>query len=208
VAAVIAPQPSNFDQVAFGTSAFVELLKNSFEIAAIILGAIWTYFNFFKGRTYRPRLECNVDGSVHTDSGRPLLKALTKVKNVGLSKVRIDQEGTILQLFSSVRQNSIPSFPCQVTWNDRPAVFDVFKEHKWVEPLETIEDQVLIELPDDRTSDYKLNLKVLSKRIWWKVLSNGISWTARSIVSVGGRMKGGTDGQSSGSDASRPKRDS
>ena len=45
-----APSPSQFDQVGFGVSAFVEVLKNACEIAAIAAGGIWTYFNFFKGR--------------------------------------------------------------------------------------------------------------------------------------------------------------
>ncbi len=61
-----APLPSQFDQIGFGVGAFIEVLKNVCEIAAITIGGIWTYFNFFKGRTYKPRLECEVDGSVET----------------------------------------------------------------------------------------------------------------------------------------------
>lgn len=189
------PQPSQFDQVGFGISAFVEVLKNVFEIAAIATGAIWTYFNFFKGRTYRPRLECRVDGFVETHSGRSLLKVVVKAENVGLSKVSIEQRGTILQLYPAVTQSSTPSFPCQVIWSDKPAVFDVFKDHAWVEPSEPIEDQVLIELPDDKAPAYKLTLKVLSKKI---------SWTARNIVSGLDEhcIEGGSRDQVSGSDAS------
>jgi hypothetical protein len=189
------PQPSEFDQVGFGISAFVELLKNVFEIAAIGAGAIWTYFNFFKGRTYRPRLECKVDGSVETHSGRSLMKVVVRAKNVGLSKVSIEQRGTILQVYPAVTQGSSPSFPCQVMWGDKPAVFDVFKDHAWVEPSEPVEDQVLIELPDNKAPAYKLNLKVLSKKI---------SWTARNIVSSSEkrRTNGGTHDEGAGSDAS------
>jgi hypothetical protein len=189
------PQPSQFDQIGFGVSAFVELLKNVFEIAAIGAGGIWTYFNFFKGRTYKPRLECEVDGSVETHSGRPLMKVVVRAKNVGLSRVSIEQKGTILQIYPAVTQSSSPSFPCQIVWSDKPAVFDVFKEHAWIEPSEPVEDRVLIELPDTKAPAYKLNLKILSKKI---------SWTARNIV-VGSeehRTKGGTHGKSTGSDAS------
>ena len=72
--------PSQFDQIGFGVSAFVEMLKNVCEIAAIGVGAIWTYFNFFKGRTYKSRLECEVDGSLEASSGRLLLKVVVTAK--------------------------------------------------------------------------------------------------------------------------------
>jgi hypothetical protein len=188
-------QSSQFDQIGFGISAFVEVLKNVFEIVAIATGAIWTYFNFFKGRTYRPRLECRVDGSIETHSGRSLLKVVVKAKNVGLSKVSIEQRGTILQLYPAVTESSAPSSPCPVVWSDKPAVFDVFKDHAWVEPSEPVEDQVLIELPNDKAPAYKLTLKVLSKKI---------SWTGRNIVSGSEehRIEGGIRDQGPGSDAS------
>jgi hypothetical protein len=35
----------------------VDVLQKLFTIAAIVVGGIWAYFNFFKGRTYRMRLE-------------------------------------------------------------------------------------------------------------------------------------------------------
>lgn len=167
------PPASEFDQIGFGISAFVELVKNIFEVVAIGAGGIWTYFNFFKGRTYRPRLECSVDGSVEEHSGQRFLKVIVRAKNVGLSKVPIEQKGTILQLYESVLSSSSPQFPFQATWADSPAVFDVFKEHAWVEPSEPVEDHVLIELPRNGVPAYKLNLKVLSKKI---------SWTARNVV--------------------------
>jgi len=148
---------------------FVEILKNIFEIAAIIAGGVWTYFNYFKGRTYRSRLECNVEGSIITHSSRSLLRALVKVKNVGLSKVSIDQRGTILQLQRAVTCGKNPEWPCQAMWDDHPAVFDVFKEHPHVEPSEPVEDLVLVELPQDkdRLSAYRLILRVSSgKQVW------------------------------------------
>ncbi len=191
--------PSDFDQIGFGISAFVEVLKNVCEIVAIVVGAIWTYFNFFKGRTYRPRLECEVDGLMGTHSGRPLLKVVVKAKNVGLSKVLVEQKGTILQLCPAADQNTAPSWPCQIAWSNEPAVFDVFTDHKWIEPSEPIEDWVLIELPDDKVPAYKLTLKVLS---------NEISWTATNIVaSVTRGIDGGTCDPNSGSEARGPEPD-
>jgi len=192
-----APPPSQFDQVAFSVAACVEVLKNGFEIAAIIMGGIWTYFNFFKGRTYRSRLECEVEGSIETHSGRSLLKVVVRAKNVGLSKVLIGHEGTVLQLYSALATSSSPSWPCEAIWSDEPtAVFDVFKDHDSVEPSEPIEDQVLAELPDDEVPAYKLTLKVLSEKLFW---------TAKTIVqgSAKHRIKGGICGEGIRSGPSR-----
>ena len=51
-----APSTSQFDQDGFGISAFVEVLKNVFEIAAIGSGAIWAYSNFFRSHWNRMTL--------------------------------------------------------------------------------------------------------------------------------------------------------
>src|SRR5438105_3831944 len=36
-------------------STWVETAKNVCEIFAILVGAAWTYLNYFRGRTYKPR---------------------------------------------------------------------------------------------------------------------------------------------------------
>jgi hypothetical protein len=167
------PPPSQFDQVGFGVSAFVEVLKDFVETLAIIVGGFWTYLNYFKGRTYRSRLECNVEPSIVTHPPRSMLKVVVKVKNVGLSKVSIQQEGTALQLHRALTPKASPPWPCQAMWENDPALFDVFKEHTSVEPSEPIEDQVLVELPRDKASAYKLTLTVRSGKEFW---------TAKSIV--------------------------
>jgi hypothetical protein len=189
--------PSQFDQIAFGTAAFVEVLKNVCEIAAIGTGAIWTYYNFFKGRTYKPRLECGVYGTVEAHSGRLFLKVVVKAKNVGLSRVLIEQSGTALLLYAAEIPNASP-WPLQTIWSGSPAAFEVFKDHAWAEPSEPVEDQMLIELPDDRAPAYKLILKVLSKKI---------TWTAKNIVggSEENRIIGGLCAESPGPEAGGPK---
>ena len=187
--------PSQSDQVGFGIAAFIEVLKDVFEIAAIAMGGVWTYFNFFKGRTYKSRLECEVHGSVETHSGQPWLKVVMKTKNVGLSKVPIERSGTFLQLHSAIAPRTCPPWPCQATWNQAPAVWGVFKDHDWLEPSEPIEDQMLIELPDDKAPAYSLTLKVLSGKLWW---------TATNIVRASDKhgVPGGTYEPGSGARAS------
>ena len=76
-----------------------EILKNVATIIAIGAGAVWAYFNFFKGRTYRSRLEPKVSGKVISRNGASYLIVTAQLKNVGLSDVRIDQKGSALRVF-------------------------------------------------------------------------------------------------------------
>ncbi|MGA7967719.1 MAG: hypothetical protein WB983_03735 [Terriglobales bacterium] len=192
------PSPSQFDQVAFGMGAFVEVVKNLCEITAIAMGGIWTYFNFFKGRTYKSRLECEVNGTVEIHSGQSWLKIVMKTKNVGRSKVPIGREGTVLQVQSAVVARTPPRWPMQANWREGPAVWGVFGDHDWLEPSEPIEDHLLIELPDDKTPAYRLTLRVLSGNLWW---------TATNVVQSSEKnlMKGGGYESGSGSGAGRPE---
>jgi hypothetical protein len=119
-----------------------------------------------RGRTYRARLECSVEGAI-IGSPRPLLRIVVKLKNVGLSKVAIKQEGTILQLHRAVTPEKGPPWPCRAMRDNQPAVFDVFRENSHVEPSEPVEDLVLVQLPQDRASAYTLILRVSSgKQVW------------------------------------------
>ena len=79
---------------------WVEIVKSLFEILAICVGALWTYFNYFSGRTYKPRLECSADTTLAKRSGHTFLSVVVRVKNIGLSKVPIEQKGTALLVFS------------------------------------------------------------------------------------------------------------
>jgi hypothetical protein len=154
-------------------SHWVETVKNLCEILAIFGGAAWTYLNYFRGRTYNPRLECSIDASVEKHSGHSFLTTVVRVKNIGLSKVPIDQKGTALLIYSADLEDRAPSFPSQLRWNEPVAAFDVFAGQRWVEPAESIAESLMVDLPHGGTFTYKIALKVVSGEIWW---------TAESIV--------------------------
>jgi hypothetical protein len=77
-----------------------DILQKLFTTAAIIVGAIWTYFNFFRGRTYKIRLEPEVSGKAVTIDGLNHLVAAIRLKNVGLSRAEIEQKGSALELLA------------------------------------------------------------------------------------------------------------
>ncbi len=121
-----------------------------------------------------------------------------KTKNVGLSKVSIEKRGTVLQLHSAAPPKARPPWPCKATWSGDAAVWDVFIDHEGIEPSEPIEDQVLVELPDDKAPAYRLTLKVMSGGIWWTV-------TKIVGTSEKHRITGGTYDPGPGARASRPE---
>jgi hypothetical protein len=51
------------------------VLQNLATIVALFLGSLWTYFHFVRGRTYTPRLELDVEGTV---VGSPILTSSSR----------------------------------------------------------------------------------------------------------------------------------
>jgi hypothetical protein len=161
------------------TQTTVDIVQKLFTIAAIIIGGIWTYFNFFRGRTYRMRLEATVSGKIVTFKGSNHLIADISLKNVGLSKVEIEQQKSALHVLSyefPVGTRSIVG----ATWKDLH-VFPVFESHHWIEPGEAIEEQRLMTIPANARTAFQLRLEVVSKEFSWAVVKE-ISWTAVRIV--------------------------
>jgi hypothetical protein len=148
-------------------SSWVETVKNVCEILAILVGAAWTYLNYFRGRTYKPRLECSIDASVEKHSGHSFLQVAVKVRNIGLSRVPVDPRGTALLVYSLAAQDHTPSFPSQIRWDNPVAAFGLFSGKKWVESSETIAEALMVALPRAGAVTYKVTLKVVSGEIWW-----------------------------------------
>ena len=106
---------------------------------AIIVGGLWAYYRFGKERTYRPRLDVEMVGEWLTVDTRPLLLARVRVTNIGASVVRLEQRGTGLRV-SRIEQVDQPG---PVQWQV-VKVFPLFEEHAWIEPGETISDDLLL----------------------------------------------------------------
>jgi hypothetical protein len=146
----------------------VDIVQKIFTIAAIIVGGIWTYFNFFRGRIYRMRLEPTVSGEVTTFDGVSHLIATMRLKNVGLSKVEIEQKGSALQVLSYDAHGGTAKV-VSAAWKNL-AVFPVFESHQWIEPGELIEEQRLIVIPEGVHAAFQLRLRIISHEISWKVM--------------------------------------
>ena len=153
------------------TKDVFDVLKNAATIIALGVGSVWAYFNFFKGRTYRSRLEPKVSGKIISRNGAYYLIVTAQLKNIGLSDVKIDQKGSALRVFAYTfaerpsKARSVEQF--------RLITLSVFEDHGWIEPGELIEDQRLIAIPD---------VEHVALQIRLRLVSNGIEWNSAAII--------------------------
>ena len=59
------------------------------QALAILLGGLWAYFKFVRGRTFAHRLELGIDASTVATAQGTGLKVTATVKNVGLTKLTL-----------------------------------------------------------------------------------------------------------------------
>lgn len=112
--------------------------------AAVVIGGVWAYFKFVKGRTFRPHVEIGVSGRWLGPRGSAGLLLAVRLKNIGSGKVELRQEGTGVRLRQPA-DHQLPE-PAETAWVDH-GVYEIFVEHDWIEPGETIEDDLLLRLP-------------------------------------------------------------
>jgi hypothetical protein len=143
------------------------IIQSIFTIIALIVGAIWTYFTFVKGRALTPRLEPKLSLKTFTTGNQKYLVATIQLKNAGSTKVDIVQEGTILGVFS---YEPIPTTAEveSIEWSKYKAS-PILKDHYWIEPGETLEEPVLFTLPVTNLAIYKVLLRINSKKTTWTI---------------------------------------
>ena len=66
----------------------------------VIVGGIWAYFKFIKGRTFKPNLVPKVAGETRHKNGDVYLIATTEVENAGASIVSINHQYTVIRVFT------------------------------------------------------------------------------------------------------------
>jgi hypothetical protein len=152
----------------------IDIIGTLITGAAVVVGGVWAYFKFVKGRTFRPRLEVHMFGQWRRVDQRQLLHARIRVKNIGSSNVTLVQEGTGLRI--SVLGPNQPSPPALSSW-DHQKVFVILQEHAWIEPGETVSDDLLLNLgtPDPVPTLFEARL------VWGRNRGN-VVFFAREII--------------------------
>ena len=91
--------------------------EHLFKVLAIIGGGLWAYYQYFRGRTFTPRLVTMLSGSIaSTAKGHELLQVTATLRNVGLSKMLIESEVSALRVLEYKGSKDV-SFVDSVTWD-------------------------------------------------------------------------------------------
>jgi len=140
-------------------SEVLDVIDKATKIIALFIGGAWAYLNYLRGRTFKRRLEPSLTGKTIHAKDTVLLSGVAQVKNVGLSKVGIEQRGTAVEVLGGVK---LPTSKTALG-TKHIVVPSVFKVHGWIEPGELIEESFAVPVPDDpEVLAYRLRLRIVS----------------------------------------------
>jgi len=155
-------------------STVLDIVDKSVKVAAVLIAGTWAYLNYLRGRTFKRRLEPQISGNLLCVDKDWFVCGEAQLKNVGLSKVTIEQKGTAIVVEDLVVAKDSKDSPA--VFSDEVAVLEVFKTHKWLEPGETVKESFLTLLPSDRNR--------IAVRLGLRVVSHDIEWNADSIAEI------------------------
>ena len=177
--ATLSPTPPE----ASGWHKVIDSSQKLVTALGIIVGGFWAWLKFFRGRTFRSRLELMVSAKIIMSGTNKFLKATMQMKNVGLSQVKLKREAIYLDLFLINAAKVKPAQQLYSAMWSEPVTFEVFVDHGWIEPAEEISDELLFQLPESEQLACKLKLTVNSRGNSWGVFeTEGTRWSATAIV--------------------------
>ena len=149
------PDPNPHPTLSFA----LDVADKAIKLAAVLLGGIWTYWNYRKSRTYEQKMELVLSSSILVRTGFYIQISAT-LKNLGATVHRVQQEGTYCELIAVFDDLSEQSL----------RLLSVFTRDQYVEPGETISDRLLslIEVDTTRMVWLKVELRVTSGSVEWQ----------------------------------------
>lgn len=170
------------------TKTVFDIVQAGVTTIAIVVGGIWAYFKFVKGRTFKPRIQVELSGQWRDvrENGHirksKLLHVRIRVKNIGLSDIRLIQRGSGVLVSLMAEKQRIP--PASSSWQDGK-VYKVLRKHDWVEPGETVSDEFLVNLGVSRFEP-----AMLEARLVWEGQRGNTTFNAKRIIPSDAVMTG------------------
>lgn len=153
--------------------------------SAVIVGGIWAYFKFVRGRTFANRAELNVSISFERADARLHLSAIFTLKNTGQSRIPLNSKMKAARLFGMVDSQESDG-PAETRW-ERIKTTPIFEQHEWLEAYETVTDTVVYRLPAPGShhiwhTAYQVEAIVGARR---RLLTRkGVQWQARAVAFI------------------------
>jgi hypothetical protein len=154
------------------TRDFTGSIQSSVQALAFLIGGVWAYYKFVKGRSFQDSLSPIISGRFVSIDASVYLVISVQIKNPGSTKVDFNREGSAIIVY----EYAVTSEPEIHTVADkRLTAFDVFKPNeRYIEPNEIIELKRFVAIPGPIKLGYRLEVEILSK--------SGFTWTATTIV--------------------------
>ncbi|MFE1665251.1 hypothetical protein [Microbacterium sp. P02] len=128
----------------------VLFIESVVTTSALVIGGLFAYFRFIKGRVFAQRAVPSISGEWEA-TARPTLRVSVALHNVGASRLTLLPEGTGIRVHTIDPEQSLP--PAEVRWR-RIMTADAFvakrgtgeRRHETVEAGEHIDDELLLDL--------------------------------------------------------------
>ena len=162
--------------------ALADIVVKVLTAAAFVVGGLWTYFHYFRGRTYRPKLELTLEMDVDANRRNCLVVIKPELKNVGLSRVDIDLDSSGVRLMEC---SSMSDFKDVLSVPERHlATFDVFQAHHWIEAGETIRDVRLVAVPHGIREALSATVRIVGMQHTRLGCRRTFQWSVSRVVVV------------------------
>jgi hypothetical protein len=160
-----------------------DVASNIVTSVAVLVGGVWAYFKFIKGRTFAHRAELDVSPSLETSADSLYLSVTITLKNTGLSKLPLNDNMKVTRLFglTHVANGAVSA----AKW-ERVLTVPILDQHAWLEAQETVTDTVVYSLygttdgKGARHSAYQVEALVGARRRL--ITRRGTRWQARAVV--------------------------
>jgi hypothetical protein len=163
--------------------AWISDVLNVLQALAIVGGATWAYYKFFRGRTFARRAQLSIEGDLLTRKGRNAAHVRLSFRNSGASDIPLRAKALFVDRLSTGHWNPAPDW-------EQVAVVNVLADDDWLEGGEEISDEVLVPLPDQDPADepfaYKARCVIYDRRR----KPGGLRWTAEAIIPIESAPKG------------------
>jgi hypothetical protein len=155
-------------------SDLLSAAESAATIVALVVGGVWAYFKFIKGRVYRPRLQVTIETDTLLLKDQAYLVCSLSLKNIGSSKIMLVQQGSGLRVSSMKGPVKAFSEPDWV----HETVHDVFQHHEWIESSEAITHEFLFPV------DVSKGVLLLEARLVCKRRRTNLSIYGRRIATL------------------------
>jgi hypothetical protein len=111
--------------------------------SAVVVGGVWAYFKFVRGRTFANRAELNVTANFDGSPDQVYFCATVTLKNTGLSRLPLNSDMKAIRIFGAAASEGDAG---EVKW-ERISTLPILDQHGWLEAQETVTDTIVYQVP-------------------------------------------------------------